>query len=165
MSDDFVCGICGQTHLGLTKDRAYTMPDEVWGLSEAERATRAKYDTDLCRLDDRHFIRCILPVPLIDQQEAFWWGAWAEVTEETFYRYIELYNVDGSMEPPHEASLANALAPYGDTIGLPVLMQFGDPTKRPVLSTLPIDQSLLAQEQRRGIGDERYHQIVAQFST
>jgi len=164
MSDHFVCGICGETHPGLTTDWAYTLPDEVWALSEPERATRAKYDSDLCRLDNRYFIRCILPVPLTDQNEAFCWGAWAEVSEQTFYRYVELYEVDGSSEPSHPGRLANALSPYGQTLGVPVLVQFGDPTKRPGLTALVNDHSLLAREQRLGIDAERHHMIVAQLS-
>jgi hypothetical protein len=60
MNDHFVCSICGETHSGLTTDWAYNLPDEVWALSEPEKAARTKYDSDLCKLDDRHFIRCIL---------------------------------------------------------------------------------------------------------
>jgi len=161
MNDHFVCSICGETHAGLTTDWAYTLPDEVWALSETEKAARTKFDSDLCKLDDRYFIRCILPVPLVEQQNSFCWGAWAEVEQSTFYRYVELYEVDGSEEPPHHGTLANALSPYGQTIGVPVLIQFGDPTKRPVLSTQPNDQSVLAQEQRVGIDEQRHHEIVA----
>lgn len=163
MDDHFVCGICGETHAGLTTDWAYTLPDEVWALPESERAARAKYDSDLCLLDDRHFIRCVLPVPLVGQEGAFCWGAWAEVERSTFYRYLELYEVDGSDEPPHDGTLANALSVYGRTTGVPVLIQFGDPTQRPILSTRPDDQSPLAQEQRLGIDEARHHEIVARL--
>jgi hypothetical protein len=164
VNEDFVCSICGETHPGLTADWAYTLSDEVWALSEPERALRAKYDSDLCRLDERHFIRCILPVPFIEQEGAFCWGAWAEVEKSSFYRYLELYEVDGSDEPPHDGKLANTLSAYGETIGVPVLIQFGDPTKRPVLSAWPNDQSLLAREQRLGIDRARHHDIVARLS-
>lgn len=163
MNDHFVCSICGETHAGLTTDWAYTLPDEVWALSEPEKAARTRFDSDLCKLDDRYFIRCILPVPLVEQQNAFCWGAWAEVEQSTFYRYVELYEVDGSEEPPHHGMLANALSPYGQTIGVPVLIQFGDPAKRPVLTTQPNDQSVLAQEQRVGIDEHRHHEIVARL--
>lgn len=161
MNDQFVCSICGKSHNGLTTDWAYSLPDEVWALSESERAARAKFDSDLCRFDDRHFIRCILPIPLIEQKGDFCWGAWAEVEESSFYRYLELYEVDGSDEPTHEGKLANALSVYGQTIGVPVIIQFGDPSKRPVLSTRPNDQSELARELRLGIGLARHHEIVA----
>jgi hypothetical protein len=163
MNDHFVCSICGETHAGLTTDWAYALPDEVWALSEPERAARAKYDSDLCRLDDRHFIRCVLPVPLVEQKGAFCWGAWAEVEQSTFYRYVELYEVDGSYERPHDGTLANELSVYRQTIGVPVLIQFGDPTRRPVLSTRPNDQGPLAQEQRLGIDLARHHEIVARL--
>lgn len=162
MSTDqlFVCSVCGETHTGLTTDWAYTLPDEVWALSEPEREARAKYDTDLCRLDDRYFIRCILPVPLFEQEGAFCWGAWAEVGEASFFRYVELYNVDGSGEPPHDGRLANVLSVYDQTLGASVGIQFGDPTQRPLMSTRPDDQSLLAREQRVGISQARHHEIV-----
>jgi len=58
MSEDFVCTTCGETHACLPTDWGYKMPDEFWKLSEQERADRAKFDSDLCMLDDRYFIRC-----------------------------------------------------------------------------------------------------------
>lgn len=163
MTDQFVCSICGETHAGLTTDWAYTLPDEVWALSEADRAARAKYDTDLCLLDDRCFIRCILPVPLLEGEGAFCWGAWAEVARASFDRYVELYDADGAAEPPHDGRLANALSVYDQTLGVPVRIQFGDPTRRPVMSVGPDDQSLLARDQRVGISQARHHEIVAQL--
>lgn len=161
IDQSFVCSICGETHAGLPTDRAYTLPDHVWALSESERAARAKYDTDLCLLDDRYFIRGILPVPFLDQEGAFTFGAWAEVGQASFKRYVELYEVDGADEPPHDGILANALAVYDQSFGLPVRIQFGEPSRRPVLTALPGDHGLLAREQRLGINQARHHAIVA----
>jgi len=164
MKDHFVCGVCGETHAGLTTDWAYTLPDEVWALSDPEKATRAKYDSDLCRLDERYFVRGILPLPLIDGVGNFCWGAWAEIEPAAFFRYVELYETDGSNEPPCAGKLANDLSVYGETIGVPILVQFGDPTTRPTFTVVSDDNSLLAREQRQGIDTARHHEIVAQLS-
>jgi hypothetical protein len=49
----------------------------------------------------------------------FGWGAWAEVDWSTFERYLELYDEDGSGEPPKDGILANDLPPYPSSIGSP----------------------------------------------
>ncbi len=160
MSDSFTCSICGEDHGGLVKDWAYKLPDEVWAIPEAERTEKARFNNDLCQFDDRNFIRCVLDIPLTEAVDSFGWGAWAEVEWSTFERYLELYDEDGSAEPRHLGTLANDLPAYPGSIGMPVVIQFRDPTKRPSLFLPSNDQSLLAAEQREGINDARYHEIL-----
>lgn len=160
LSDTFVCSVCGQEHVGLVTDWAYKLPDEVWAIPEAERSEKARFNTDLCQFDERSFIRCVLEVPFTETSGNFGWGAWAEVDWPTFERYLELYDEDGNSEPTHLGKLANALPGYAASLGTEVVIQFRDPSKRPSLYLKPDDESRLALEQRVGIGEGRYHEIL-----
>ena len=150
-----------ETPESLSLDWGFELPDEVFALPDAEQDEQVRYNDDLCQWGDRFFIRCILPVPLKDQDDYFGWGAWAEVEAAVFERYLELYEEDGREEPPHPAKLANRLAPYpGTTLGTRVLIQFQTPDERPTLTLLETDKSRLAQEQRDGIDAARHHEVL-----
>ena len=160
MSDRFTCSICGEEHDGLVTDWAYKLPDEVWEIPESERAEKARFNNDLCQFDERNFIRCVLDMPFTNAPGSFGWGAWAEVDWPTFERYLELYDEDGSSEHAHIGTLANNLPAYPGSLATPVSIQFREPTKRPSLFLKPEDGSRLAIEQRAGIDDARYHEIL-----
>jgi hypothetical protein len=161
LNESFICSICEQEHGGLVTDWAYKLPDDVWALPEAERAEKARFNNDLCQFDSRSFIRCVLDVPFTEADGNFGWGAWAEVEWPTFERYLELYDEDGSTEPPRSGKLANALSAYPGSLGASVVIRFRDPSKRPSLFLKPDDGSLLALEQRTGIDNARYHEILS----
>lgn len=161
MAETFFCATCGREHEGLSKDRGFTLPDEVWAIPEAEREEQAHFNDDLCQWGDRHFIRCILPVPMKGSDDYFGWGVWAEVDAEVFERYLDLYEEDGREEPLKPGKLANWLSPYpGTTLGTRLLIQFQTPDQRPTLTLPESDKSRLAQEQRDGIDAARHHEIL-----
>lgn len=161
MSDDFICSVCGIRHEGLITNRGYKLPDEVWSIPEAERSQRAKFDSDLCQLGERFFIRCVLLVPLSDCPDAFGWGVWAEVDWPTFERYLELYEADGSSEPSHRGLLANEIPGYPQSLGTYIDIRFGPASKRPSICLTSEDDSQLAEEQRRGMDHTRHLEIIA----
>jgi len=145
----------------LSLDWGFTLPDEIWAIPEDERDAQARYNDDLCQWGDRFFIRCILLVPLKGTDDAFGWGAWAEVDAEVFERYLDLYDADGREEPPHPAKLANRLAPYpGTTLGTRLLIQFQTSEEPPTLILSEGDKSRLAQDQRDGIDAARRREIL-----
>ena len=156
----FICPGCGMDHEGLPTDRAFKLPDEVWAIPESERSERAKFNTDLCQFGDRFFMRCILYVPFTWRDDAFGWGVWAEVSEETFYRYVELFDKDATAAEPARGKLANALSLYPDADGQELTIEFNDASSRPTLRTLPDSSTSLAVEQREGIDQQRYHNIL-----
>ncbi len=160
MGDHFTCSICGEEHEGLVTDWAYKLPDVVWAIPEDRRSEEARFNDDLCQFGERFFIRCVLPVPFIENDGQFNWGAWAEVDWPTFERYLEIYDHDAFDEPARLGTLANGLTAYPDSFGEPVVIRFGDATKRPQLFLGPQDESRLAREQRTGISNARYHEIL-----
>jgi hypothetical protein len=85
------CPTCGEEHKLL--DPIFRRPDAVVTLSEAERKSRVKENDDLCVIRaqdaepaDRYFVRCLLPVRLLDATSGINWGIWAEVAEADFRR-------------------------------------------------------------------------------
>lgn len=160
MSNSFVCAQCGVTHEGLLTDYAWKLPDDVWAIPEAKRSDRATWDSDLCNMGDRFFIRCVLRVPFTEREGDFGWGVWVEVDEEDFLRYVELYAVDGSSEPHKRGKLANLIPGYEDARSEPVSIQFAGATARPEVMTGKDSESSLAHDQRRGMDDARYHDIL-----
>lgn len=160
MGERFTCSICGEEHQGPVTDWAYKLPDVVWAIPEDERAEKARFNSDLCQFGERYFIRCVLDVPFTNATGSFGWGAWAEVDSFTFERYLVVYDEDGSSEPVRAGVLANDLPAYPGSLGTPVNIQFQDATKRPSLYLNEEDGSRLALEQRAGIGEARYHEIL-----
>lgn len=144
----------------MISDWTYRLPDIVWDIPESERAEKAFFNSDLCQFGKRYFIRCVLEVPFTETLGHFGWGVWAEVDLPVFHRYLELYDKDGSSEVPHSGMLANALLAYQNALGAAVTIQFRDPLKRPALYLAQNDQSHLANEQREGINNARYHEIL-----
>ena len=155
----FVCSICGQEHSGLPTDQAFTLPDDVWAIPEQERSEAARFTNDLCQFGDRYFIRGVLEVPFKKSDNFFGWGVWAEVEWPVFERYLEMYEKDGFSEPRHNGVLANNLRAYPESLGLPVLIQFRESTKRPSFH-MADDNSAVFNEQHDGIDDARYHEIL-----
>ena len=127
----FVCAQCGTAHEGYPTDRGYTLPDDVWAIPESERETRAKSTTDLCEMDGRYFIRGILLIPLVQREDDFAWGIWAELEHSDFERYLEIYDSDASDEPPMGGTLANAIPGFQDAANERVLIKFGRSGDRP----------------------------------
>ncbi len=161
VSDRFTCAVCGEEHEGLATDWAYGLPDVVWEIPECERAERARFNNDLCQFGERYFIRCMLEMPFKDAPGYFGWGAWAEVSWPTFERYLGLYDEDASLEPAAEGLLANELAPYSGSLGAPVIIKFRDARDRPSLHLEREYVGPLAVDQRAGIDQARYHEILA----
>ena len=157
----FVCAQCGEDHAGFPKDQGYMLPDDVWATPEGEREKHADWSTDLCSMGDRFFLRALLEVPFTGSDDYFGWGVWVEVAGPVFQRYVEIYEKDGSNEPTAVGILANQIPTYEDAYGEMVTITFGSPDARPTLRLNPDSRSSLAVDQREGMDQARYHDILA----
>jgi len=156
----FVCAVCGVAHEGLPTDIGYRLPDAVVAIPQPDRAARAEWNSDVCKMGDRFFIRGVLRVPLLGRNDDFGWGVWAEVAPEAFQRYLELHEKDGSNEPLKTGTLANDISFYEDAASERILIQFGPSGDRPDFLTDPKSTSSLARDQAEGIDEARYHQLL-----
>ncbi len=156
----FDCTQCGTAREGYPTDRGFTLPDAVWAIPESEREARAKFTTHLCKMDGRCFIRGILLIPLVEREDEFAWGLWAEVEPAVFERYLEIYDSDASDEAPQSGTLANEIPGYDDAANERVLIKFGLGGDRPEFILQPQSESSLAKDQRHGIDEQRYHEML-----
>mgnify|MGYP002335723510 CR=1 FL=1 len=132
------------------------MPDEVWALSETDKEERIQIDSDLCRLDERYFLRGVAYIPVNGTDKSYGWGVWAEVSEEHFFEYVENYEIDNSSTPTFNGKVANQISSYNNTLNLPVEIKLGNETQRPTF--IFNDQNhLLTEEQINGICIEKVH--------
>jgi len=156
----FRCGICGKDHEEPLTDQAFTLPDDVWAIPEEERKAKAKWTEDLCQFGNRYFIRCLLPIPFTEREGEFGWGVWLEVEWPIFERYLKVFAQDATDESPAIGALANEIPIYDSSIDLPATMRFGTASQRPTVWFSEEAQHACAREQRTGIDDRRYHEIV-----
>lgn len=155
------CPTCGEEYEPAEGEVGCAWPQDYFALSAAERARRGRGTSDLCRLDDRCFIRGVILLPVIGEQRDFGWGVWAEVRESAFERYAAIYEAeDQGSEPPFLGTLANRLPDYPETIGLPLAVQLVSAENRPHFRVLARSHPL-AQDQERGIAPERVQSLLA----
>lgn len=157
------CPCCDKDVEPHQMDVAFGLPDAIFALPDAQRAERAKTHSDLCSLDDtRYFIRGVVYVPVQQLGTNFGWGVWAEVSEETFFRYHKIYDNDGSNEPPAAGILANTPPGYTN-VEQPLEIHFGPPDKRPVFTPSPTAGEFY-HEQIEGMPVRKWHSIVERYA-
>jgi hypothetical protein len=156
------CDTCGGEHDLSEMEPSYTFPDAYLAVPPEERDTRATVGSDECRVHDgpatdpRYFLRVLLPMPVRGEHDACAWGVWAEVTEDAFVRTRELWDdPTQDAEPPFEATLANALTGYSETLGLPGQITLTGPAIVPTFMLAGELDHPLAREQRDGVHPER----------
>lgn len=152
------CKCCGKELGEFTLDIAYELPDIIWSIPEEKRIEEAKFNSDLCQYKNKNYLRGIAYIPIQGTDTNFGWGFWAEVNDEAFEKYLEVYDIDGSKEAPVEGLLANTPPDYEDTNNLKVKIHFGSPTERPNIVIEP-NEHKLALEQKHGITIERVHEL------
>jgi hypothetical protein len=124
-----------------------------------------KESDDLCLImpwasqkESRHFVRGIMPVTVDGVANATRWGVWAEVSREVFITYVEnARSPDRGKIPPLEATLANSVLGYPETLGLPIALQAAPGKARPTLSFLASVEHPFASEIRTGVTASRVH--------
>jgi hypothetical protein len=153
------CPCCGKEIESCEMDVAFALPDVIHALPADQRAVRARTHSDLCSLDDaRYFIRGVVYVPVKQLVTLFGWGVWAEVSPAVYLRYREIYDQDGSGEPPAAGVLANTPPGYA-AMEQPLAIHFGPPDQRPVFKPTPTDSDFY-REYVEGLPVEKWHRII-----
>ena len=118
---DFKCSECGQIHADWPA-LAFNSPLNYHNLSENDKDTIAKLDTDFCEIHHEkqidRFIRVTLFQKVNDACKALHYGLWVSLSENSFLDYQENFN-----NPNHETIyfgwLCNTIAEYGNTSSIP----------------------------------------------
>jgi len=169
MSDDagsqgFQCAQCREWHDSLLSDVGFELPDVVWQLEFLDRYRRARFNSDLCTLDEsRYFIRAMLSVPLQYADDHFGWGLWVEVDKAHHDLYVERYHQGGDAIPAFSGTIANDIETYPGLIGEVVSIKPFD-AHRPTLRFPEGAVHPLAREQREGLSLARHHEIAELYA-
>src|SRR5438067_6443182 len=83
---------------------------------------------DWCALetedDQGYFIRGSLEIPVIDGPESFVWSVWTSLSEENFYRTMDLWMDEARAdEPPYFGWLCTGISGYPETMLLKTSVQ------------------------------------------
>ena len=162
----FVCSVCGEYHDELMLDIRMSYPEPVFELSEPERDERAEVGKDSCVFEsadgsEHFYVRALLEIRIPSLGQSFGYGVWVEVDGPTYDRLGELWlDENGLEEPPFAGRLANELAPYKGTFGLPLMLQLRDVDRLPSAEVVESDH-LLRAEQREGISETRAQELAA----
>jgi hypothetical protein len=137
-------------------------PDNWFQLSEDERHRRTRWDDDLCVIDEsQYYVRGCLETPVLGTTETLIFGVWISVSEASFRRILDLWDVpDVADEPPRFAWLCNWLRGYPEPIGIKCHVHIRLGNLRPAIELEPTDYPL-AVEQRHGVTLDRVKEIAA----
>jgi hypothetical protein len=162
----FVCSVCGEHHDELMLDIRMGLPEPVFELDDDERAERAELadDSGIYRDEEgreHYYVRGLLEIPIPSLDRYFGYGAWIEVDRDSYDRLGELWDDErGREEPPFPGRLANELAPYEGTFGLPVMLQLREVELLPTVELVDTDHRLRV-EQQNGITEERAQELAS----
>jgi hypothetical protein len=158
----FTCSCCGAGKRGEMMDLIKLKPDIVFLVPTEEWGERVRISSDLCSVDDAHFlVRTVLEIPIRDTDKTFAFGAWGSLSRENFKTYErELYNPAPAFGP-FFSFLASSLMPYPDIYEVePRAAMHFRPAKRPLLVLDRCDHPL-ALDQHEGITVNKVAEIYA----
>jgi hypothetical protein len=158
----WTCQCCGQRYDTLSFAYALDEPDPWGAVPETERQYRGVLGSDTCVIDGRDFyIRGRIVIPVIGSEDPFIWGVWAAVSQKSFVRFGELWDVDiREHETPFPGTLGNDIPIYPKTVDLRCNILMKNARKRPSFELEATDHPL-AVEQRNGITLDRVKEIAA----
>jgi hypothetical protein len=161
----FTCETCGQTHSGEVRDIRMGLPEPIFFLDEDERDQRAWVGDDSAVLrqadGDRYFVRGLLELPIDGEEGYFGYGSWIEVSKADFEALGELWHDrDGWRSGPFAGTLANELAPYFATVGLPLQIRLRDVKLLPLVELEEANHELV-RAQQHGISPHRAHELAS----
>lgn len=99
---------CGDSAVPL--ELGFSLPDDVFALSESERTRRAKIGKAFVELDGtRFFVRTLVPMP-VETIGTWNIGLWLELTASDSRRLKEVWTSDGFVGHRFEGTTANELS-------------------------------------------------------
>ena len=130
-------------------------------LSKWQRLRRGRITSDQCVIDDEHFfLRGLIEVPVLDNDESLAWGVWVSLSRKNFDRASALWDDPNRVnEPPYFGWLCNSLPIYPETLNLKTHVHTRPVGERPCIE-LEHNDHPLAIEQRNGITMARVREIA-----
>src|SRR6218665_3929581 len=119
------CHECGQYHDWDKIEVIFKFPDTYFDIPEDERNERVKANREICVIDEEHYLRGVLPVPVSLKQKTFYrWGVWVKVDLKTFRVIYDNWEVeDQSHLKGLKGKLANEIRFYEKTLNKALRIQ------------------------------------------
>ena len=155
----FTCGQCGSRHDDLPM--AYGAEAPAFWSPDLADDPRSDLGTDQCVIDGEHFfVRGIIPLPVLDTDTAFEWGAWVSVSRASMDHITEVRDTEGREHgDPYFGWLSTELPTYPSTLNLKTNLHTRPVGLRPVIELEPTEHPL-AVEQRSGITMARVQEFA-----
>lgn len=139
-------------------DIRFDRPDAFLLIPPGDRPRLTLDGDDACAIRNRddtqrhYYLRVALPIPIQGETKPFCWGIWVEVASNDFQRVFELWDdAHQTDHPPIPATLANCIAEFEGSLGLPGTVRLTGPTSIPWLTLDPTLEHPLAQVHRSGV--------------
>jgi hypothetical protein len=160
----FQCSCCGQTFSGPPLAWHFEAPDAWLSLAADEQETRGRLSSDQCIIDgEEFFIRGLVELPIVGEDEVFAWGVWVSLSRKNFDRASALWEDEARVsEGPYFGWFCNSLPGYPETLNLKTRVHTRAVGLRPTIELEPTDHPL-AVEQRTGITRARVQGIAEQM--
>jgi len=158
----WTCRCCGKQYDTLPLSYALPAPDPWLAIPETEHGDRGQISSDTCAIDgSKFYVRGCLEIPIADCPDRFVWGVWVSVSEKSFDRIGELWDVElRDKEPPFFGWLCNDISIYPRTLKLKTHLHLRNGGMRPFIELEPTDHPL-AVEQRNGMTLQRVKEIAS----
>ena len=156
----FKCDACGEIHEGMPTF-GYEFPIYYLDVPAEQRDERCELSSDTCIIDDElFFVRGCVEIPVHDEEEPFIWGVWVSLSEKSFNRFLELYEVnERDQEEPFFGWLNGCFADYAtEDVNLKTQVHLRNNGVRPYIEIEKTDFPL-SVEQHNGISKERLIEI------
>ena len=119
-------------------DFAFNAP-YYWTDELAEKDPENNFiNTDMCVISGRDFfVRGVIEIPVLDNDETFNWGVWVSLSKENFKRYFEVYGTQDELrEKPYFGWLSNEIPIYPKTLNIKTHVRLQGNTLRPKSSLI-----------------------------
>jgi hypothetical protein len=156
----FKCHTCGEIHEGMPTF-GYEFPIYYLDVPKEQRDERCDLTSDTCIIDNElFFVRGCVELPVHGEEEPFIWGVWVSLSEKSFDRFLELYDVaERNQEEPFFGWLNGCFADYATKdVNLKTHVHLRNDGTRPYIELEKTDFPL-AIEQCEGISKERLIEI------
>lgn len=156
----FSCRRCGQVHPGPPRAYSSTAPGRWYTLSDEQKRT-SRLDGELCVVaGGEFFVRANVELPITDGSGALVFSAWVRIEQEVLKTLLDRWeDPERADDPGYPGWLANDLAGYRETIGLPVEIHTDAPGTRARAVPIPSDHRL-SVDHWEGIGAERVQALA-----
>ncbi|GAA5069715.1 DUF2199 domain-containing protein [Lysobacter panacisoli] len=154
------CALCGEADNETPRCFGTEAPWRAM-VPESEFDQRVELTADQCVVDEKaFFIRGHIEILVHGQSEPLAFSVWSSLSERSFLHMSERWRcADRADDPPYFGWLSTDIAVYPDTINLKLSVQSRAPGLVPLFTVAPSDHPL-SLEQRQGISEARWHEIV-----